>query len=309
LANTQSMERPGSLGGLPSLKTALAAITGVMMLVDLYLIFMVAPTDSVLGHVQRVFYFHVPIAIMSFLAFFVVFIGSLMYLIKRTPKWDAVAHASAEVGVVFVTLALLTGIIWARPVWNTWWTWEPRLTTTMILWLIYVAYLIRSLPVQRRHLRRGRGHHRFHRCTYRLLLSRMVAVDPSFTGGGAIRPVRCPGRNHGADTAVLVDHVHILLRLHDRGTDGTPENRRGVGAYPVYPTAQGTLGPALSRFLRKSPRSWLAPSSNLPYLFAAFAVSWVVLFGYLFYVNRRQHEMKKEIARLQSMLDRADEEE
>ena len=142
MANTQSMERPGSLGGLPSLKTALTAITGVMMLVDLYLIFMVAPTDSVLGHVQRVFYFHVPIAIMSFLAFFIVFIGSLMYLIKRTPKWDAIAHASAEVGVVFVTLALITGIIWARPIWNTWWTWEPRLTTTMILWLIYVAYLM-----------------------------------------------------------------------------------------------------------------------------------------------------------------------
>ena len=142
MSNIQSMEQPGSLGRLPGLKTALAAITGVMMLVDLYLIFMVAPTDSVLGHVQRVFYFHVPIAIMSFLAFFVVFIGSLMYLIKRTPKWDAVAHASAEVGVVFVTLALLTGIIWARPVWNTWWTWEPRLTTTMILWLIYVAYLM-----------------------------------------------------------------------------------------------------------------------------------------------------------------------
>jgi len=142
LANTQIMGRPGSLGRLPTLKTALAVITGVMMLVDLYFIFMVAPTDSVLGHVQRVFYFHVPIAIMSFLAFFVVFIGSLMYLIKRTPKWDAIAHASAEVGVVFVTLALLTGIIWARPIWNTWWTWEPRLTTTMILWLIYVAYLM-----------------------------------------------------------------------------------------------------------------------------------------------------------------------
>ncbi len=142
MANTQSMERSGGLGGFPSIKTILALITGVMMLVDLYFIFMVAPTDSVLGHVQRVFYFHVPIAIVSFLAFFVVFISSLGYLIKRTPKWDAVAHASAEVGVVFVTLALLTGIIWARPVWNTWWTWEPRLTTTMILWLIYVAYLM-----------------------------------------------------------------------------------------------------------------------------------------------------------------------
>ena len=142
MASTQSIESTQSLSRLPSVKTSLALITGVMMLVDLYLIFMVAPTDSVLGHVQRVFYFHVPIAIMSFLAFFVVFAGSLMYLIKRTPKWDAIAHASAEVGVVFVTLALLTGIIWARPIWNTWWTWEPRLTTTMILWLIYVAYLM-----------------------------------------------------------------------------------------------------------------------------------------------------------------------
>jgi heme exporter protein C len=136
------MERPGSLGEILGLKTVLAITTGVMMLIDIWLIFMVAPTDSVLGHVQRVFYFHVPIAIMSFLAFFVVFIASLGYLIKRTPKWDAIAHASAEVGVVFVTLALLTGIIWARPIWNTWWTWEPRLTTTMILWLIYVAYLM-----------------------------------------------------------------------------------------------------------------------------------------------------------------------
>ena len=142
MASAQNIESTGSLGRLPSIKTLLALITGVMMLVDLYFIFMVAPTDSVLGHVQRVFYFHVPIAIMSFLAFFVVFLGSLMYLIKRTPKWDAIAHASAEVGVVFVTLALITGIIWARPVWNTWWTWEPRLTTTMILWLIYVAYLM-----------------------------------------------------------------------------------------------------------------------------------------------------------------------
>ncbi|MCH8298670.1 MAG: cytochrome c biogenesis protein CcsA [Chloroflexi bacterium] len=142
MAGTQTMDSSRSLLRLPSVKTSLAAITGVMMLVNLYLIFMVAPTDSVLGHVQRVFYFHVPIAIMSFLAFFVVFVGSLMYLIKRTPKWDAIAHASAEVGVVFVTLALITGIIWARPIWNTWWTWEPRLTTTLILWLIYVAYLM-----------------------------------------------------------------------------------------------------------------------------------------------------------------------
>ncbi|MDE0721663.1 MAG: cytochrome c biogenesis protein CcsA, partial [Dehalococcoidia bacterium] len=129
MASSQSKEHSGGLQ-FPNLKTVLAVITGIMMLVDLYFIFMVAPTDAVLGHVQRVFYFHVPIAIMSFLAFFVVFITSLMYLLNRSPKWDNVAHASAEVGVVFVTLALITGIIWARPIWNTWWTWEPRLTTT-----------------------------------------------------------------------------------------------------------------------------------------------------------------------------------
>ena len=120
----------------------LVILSGLLMLFDLYLIFLVAPTDSVLGHIQRVFYFHVPIAVMSFFAFFLVFVASTIYLVGRDPRWDSLAHACGEVGVLFVTLALLTGVIWARPVWGTWWTWEPRLTTTLILWLIYVAYLM-----------------------------------------------------------------------------------------------------------------------------------------------------------------------
>ena len=126
----------------PGLSGGLVILTAALMLVNLYLIFVVAPTDSVLGHVQRIFYFHVPIAVVSFLGFFVVFVASIGYLVTRRRKWDSVAHAAAEVGVVFVTLALLTGVIWARPVWGVWWTWEPRLTTTLILWLIYVAYLM-----------------------------------------------------------------------------------------------------------------------------------------------------------------------
>lgn len=125
-----------------SFRSIFAVCTLVLMLVNLYLIFMVAPTDAVLGHVQRIFYFHVPIAVVSFLAFFVVFVASIGYLVTRKSRWDGVAHAAAEVGVVFVSLALLTGIVWARPVWGVWWTWEPRLTTTLILWLIYVAYLM-----------------------------------------------------------------------------------------------------------------------------------------------------------------------
>ena len=120
----------------------LLLITAALMLASGYFIFVVAPTDSVLGHVQRIFYVHVPISILSFLGFFVCAVAGIGYLIRRTPGWDRLAHASAEVGVVFVTLALVTGVIWARPVWSVWWTWEPRLTTTLILWLIYVAYLM-----------------------------------------------------------------------------------------------------------------------------------------------------------------------
>jgi heme exporter protein C len=137
----QQSTLPG-LGPAAVLPAYLAVLGAALMLVDVYLILMVAPTDSVLGHVQRVFYFHVPIAIMSFLAFFLVFVASILYLFGRNERWDALAHAAAEVGVVFVTLALITGVIWARPVWGVWWTWEPRLTTTLILWLIYISYLM-----------------------------------------------------------------------------------------------------------------------------------------------------------------------
>jgi len=128
--------------GRMNLRGCLLVLTGILMLINLYMIFMVAPTDAVLGHVQRIFYFHVPLAIVSFAAFLVVFIASIAYLFKRDAKWDKIAHSSAEVGVIFITLALITGMIWAKPVWNAWWLWTPRLTTTLILWLIYVAYLM-----------------------------------------------------------------------------------------------------------------------------------------------------------------------
>ena len=128
--------------GRTNLRSYLLVLTGVLMLVNLYMIFMVVPTDAILGHVQRIFYFHVPMAIVSFVAFLVVFLASIAYVFRRETKWDNLAHASAEVGVVFISLALITGMIWAKPVWNAWWLWTPRLTTTLILWLIYVAYLM-----------------------------------------------------------------------------------------------------------------------------------------------------------------------
>jgi heme exporter protein C len=117
-------------------------MTFLTMTVGLYLIFMYAPTEQKMGIVQRIFYFHLPSAWTSFLAFFVVAVSSSLYLWRRERKWDRIAYASAEIGVVFCSLVLLTGPIWARPVWNVWWTWDPRLTTTLILWLMYVAYLM-----------------------------------------------------------------------------------------------------------------------------------------------------------------------
>ena len=148
MANTDRIARRSGAdaGTKPSWRITprlvIGVIAAVLMVVSLCMMFMVAPTDANLGNVQRVFYLHVPIALMSFLAFFLVFVGSLMFLIKRNTRWDSLALSAGEVGVVFVTLALVTGVIWAKPVWNVWWTWEPRLTTTLVLWLIYVGYLM-----------------------------------------------------------------------------------------------------------------------------------------------------------------------
>ncbi|MBI5417947.1 cytochrome c biogenesis protein CcsA [Candidatus Poribacteria bacterium] len=120
----------------------LTSIAFVAMMAALYAIFIYVPIEEVMGLVQKIFYFHVPLAWVSFLAFFVVFVTSIMYLWKKERIFDIVAYSSAEIGVVFCTLVLITGPIWARPIWNTWWTWDPRLTTTLILWFIYVAYLM-----------------------------------------------------------------------------------------------------------------------------------------------------------------------
>ena len=126
----------------PTPRKITGAVSIVLMLVTLYLIFAVAPTDANLGNVQRALYIHVPIAIISLVAFVVVFIGSVLYLRNRNSRWDNMAMAAGEVGFVYVSLALITGILWARPVWNVWWTWEPRLTLTLVLWFIYAGYLM-----------------------------------------------------------------------------------------------------------------------------------------------------------------------
>jgi len=124
------------------LEAVFLGLTFSAMLGSLYAIFVYAPTEKSMGIIQKIFYFHLPLAFLSFLAFFIVFIASIIYLYNRDVRWDVLAHSSAEVGVIFCSLVLITGPIWARPIWNVWWTWDPRLTTTLILWFMYVAYLM-----------------------------------------------------------------------------------------------------------------------------------------------------------------------
>jgi heme exporter protein C len=122
--------------------TILPAATFVVMVAALYMVFVYVPSDREQGIIQRVFYFHVPLAIMGFVAFGTVAVASILFLWRGTRVWDRLAHSAAEVGMVFCSLVLITGPIWARPAWGTWWTWDARLTTTLILWLIYAAYLM-----------------------------------------------------------------------------------------------------------------------------------------------------------------------
>lgn len=116
------------------------ALVGVMT--GLYLGLVWAPPDAYQGQVQRIMYVHVPAAWVAFLAFFVVFISSILFLWRGKEIFDQVAYASAEVGVVFTSLAILAGSIWGKPTWGVWWTWDARLTTTAILLLIYIGYLM-----------------------------------------------------------------------------------------------------------------------------------------------------------------------
>ena len=122
--------------------TVLIWLTGIVFFTAIAAIFIFVPTEKTEGPIQRIMYLHIPSAWLAFFAFFIVFISSILFLWKKEREWDIYANASAEIGVVFCSLVLITGPIWAKPIWGTWWVWDARLTSTLILWLIYVAYLM-----------------------------------------------------------------------------------------------------------------------------------------------------------------------
>lgn len=124
------------------LQNALGTLTLVSMLVALFMVFMWVPTEIDQGIVQRIFYFHVPCAWVAFASFGLVAIAGIFYLWLGGQIWDDLGYAAAEVGMLFCTLVLITGSLWAKPIWGTWWTWDSRLTTTFVLWLMYGGYLM-----------------------------------------------------------------------------------------------------------------------------------------------------------------------
>jgi heme exporter protein C len=121
---------------------SLGAILVPSMALALYMAFIGSPREATMGDLQRIFYFHVPAAITGLTAFAINFIASLMYIIKKNRWWDSLAISAAEIGVMFLAMVLVTGPIWAKPVWFIWWTWSPRLTSSLILCLLYIAYLL-----------------------------------------------------------------------------------------------------------------------------------------------------------------------
>lgn len=139
--------------GLSAAPLLLAVAGGLGFAACQWLIYVYAPVEATLGLVQKIFYVHLPLAWWGMASFFVVFLGSALWLWKRRPGADRLAVAAAEVGVLLSGLALITGMLWARRSWGVWWTWDPRLTTTLIMWFVYAGYLVLrglDLPPARR---------------------------------------------------------------------------------------------------------------------------------------------------------------
>jgi heme exporter protein C len=120
----------------------LLAVTTPLVFVAVYMVFLYAPDEKVMGAAQRIFYFHVPSAMMTYLGVFFLLGSAIAYLWTRKPGWDNLARSATEVALMFCTIVLVTGPIWAKPAWGVWWTWEARLTTTLVLWLLLAGALM-----------------------------------------------------------------------------------------------------------------------------------------------------------------------
>ena len=140
VATIAAAPKPARRGGI--VRDVLLVASALAMGITLYMVFMWVPSEQNLGVSQRIFYFHVPLGWIGMVSIVIVAFASVMHLWTGGRRWDDLAYSTAEIGVIYATLILVTGSIWAKPVWGVWWAWDPKLTTTLILWFIYVGYLM-----------------------------------------------------------------------------------------------------------------------------------------------------------------------
>ena len=186
------------------------------MALTLYMVYMWVPTEQNLGVSQRIFYFHVPLGWIGMVSIIVVAVASILHLFTGKQKWDDLAYSTAEIGIIFASLILITGAIWGKPVWGVWWTWDAKLTTTLVLWFIYVGYLmVRAYGPDRntgQEVRFGHSSDRGDRRADHLQGYRLVAL----CAPGEKRPIR-PQRTDAADAARFSAGIHCFVRVPSHG--------------------------------------------------------------------------------------------
>lgn len=133
---------------LERLSTVFRWLSFFLVPISLGFVFVYAPMEREMGISQRIFYYHVPSAFLCFTGFFLVFLGSALYLLTRQTRWDRLAGVAAELGIVFCAIVLITGPLWAKPAWGVYWTWDIRLTTTLVMFLMYSAYWMLKVSAQ-----------------------------------------------------------------------------------------------------------------------------------------------------------------
>ena len=271
------------------------AVTAALLVYGTYLGLEVAPTEATMGDVQRIFYCHVPSAITAFTLFFLNFVASVVYLWKRSQVADAWAVSTAEVGVVFCAVVLVTGPIWARYAWGTWWVWDARLTTTLILWLLYLSYLV---------LRRSSEAGSTSVLAASLAVFAFLDVPIVYMANRWFRtnhPQPMIGTPNLDPRMAHVLYVNMLaflffglliawFRFYLERTGQT------LAAIHIQRAAHGTAMAALpALFLFQAAAGKVDPHV---YLYGGYTAAWTIYIAYLLYLWRKLGKLKKEEAEL-----------
>ncbi len=269
----------------------------VMLSYGTYQGLVAAPTEATMGDAQRIFYYHVPAAATAYTLFFINFVASILFLWKRSAIADAWARTSAEVGVVFATVVLITGPIWARYAWGTWWVWDMRLTTFLILWLLYVSYLT---------LRRGSEAGSASVLASALAIFAFLDVPFSYMANEWFRtnhPQRVIGTgnldpqmsyalmaNMFAFLAfgALIAWFRYKLEMTERKINAVHIQRATQGAHAVLAVP--------AAFLFQSSNS----ASPTTYMYAGYIAAWVIYIAYLLFLTRKVAKLKREELELTS---------